>query len=386
MKNIFQFDEVITLYDLTNTYFEGRCINNGKAQYGRSKEKRADCCLVALGMILDSSGFPKKTKIYPGNVSEPKTLEDMLTLLDGSKKAVIVMDAGIATENNIQWLKSNEYQYIVVSRKRNLTMPAGQEPVILKQEKNNQVEAVLISNTENDELELYCHSEAKEGKSRELLSKSCTRFEDELTKLTQGLNKKGCTKKYEKVIEKLGRLKEKYSQVAQLYEIDVQSDTSRQLTTSITWVRCEEKAEKKQTGIYCLRTNQKDLDAQTLWNIYTTLTDLESAFRSLKTELGMRPVYHQKEERVDGHLFISILAYHLLHTIRYQLKQKQIHASWQSIREILDTHCRITSSLKLENGNIVRIRKTSKPNPQQSAIYQALNLNLIPLKTEKTLF
>lgn len=385
-KDIFQFDELITLYDLTNTYFEGRTIQNPKAQYGRSKEKRADCCLVALGMILDASGFPKKSKIYPGNVSEPKTLEEMLGMLSHNKEAIVVMDAGIATEDNITWLKNNDYRFIVVSRKRNLSMPCGETKVVLKESKDNQVEAVLVNNEETNELELYCHSQAKEAKSKEMVSKSCERYENELNKLAQGLNKKQGTKKHEKIIERLGRLKEKYSRVNQLYDVQVTADEQKMNATSITWTRNHDQATLKQAGIYCLRTNQTCLDANTLWNIYTTLTDLESAFRSLKSELGMRPVYHQKEDRVDGHLFISILAYHLLHSIRYQLKAQGIHSSWQILREILSTHCRITSTLKLENGKVVKIRKTSSPNAQQAAIYNALKISTHPVKTEKAYF
>ena len=126
-------------------------------------------------------------------------------------------------------------------------------------------------------------------------------------------------------------------------------------------------------------------DEKTLWQTYTMLTDIEAAFRSLKSELGFRPVYHQKEERIDAHLFISIIAYHLLHTIRYQLKLKGIHASWQTLRQLLDTQCRITS-LILENGKVVKIRKTSAPDPNQLAIYQALGIDTYPGKSEKTYF
>jgi transposase len=381
-KDIFQFNEIITLYDLTNTYFEGQRSQSLKKQYGRSKEKRSDCCIVSLGMVLDASGFPKKSKIYPGNVSEPKTLAEMLSMLSDNKESIVVMDAGIATEENITWLKSEGYRYIVVSRKRNLVMPPDHDAIILKESKINQVEATLVSNDETNELELYCHSQAKEAKTKMMLSKASQRYEEELKKLAQGLRKKRGTKKYEKIMERIGRLKEKYSKVGQLYEIYIESNEERTLVTEITWERNEEKASTKQAGIYCLRTNQKDLDAQTLWEVYTTLTDLESAFRSLKSELGLRPIYHQIEPRIDGHLFISIVAYHLLHTIRYQLKHQGINANWQTLREVLETHSRITSTLKLESGGIVKIRKTTSPNADQLAIYNALRIESRPAKTE----
>ena len=141
---------------------------------------------------------------------------------------------------------------------------------------------------------------------------------------------------------------------------------------------------KKETGIYCLKSNRKDLDEQTLWETYTMLTDLEAAFRSLKTELGFRPVYHQKEEQIDGHLFISILAYHLLHTIRYQLKNCEIHDSWNILRKVLSRQYRVTSNLQLEDGRSVNIRKTSQPTADQMEIYKALGISSLPGKIVKT--
>ena len=385
-RDLFNLDEVVTLYDLTNTYFEGRAEKNKKAQYGRSKEKRNDCALVALGMVLDASGFPKRSRIYPGNVGESKTLKEMLKTLDANEDATIVMDAGIATDDNLAWLRDANYKYMVVSRKRRMIIPNDTESVIVKDKPGNLVRAQLVENKETDELELYCHSQAKELKVEQMVSKSVERYENELKKLSDGLNKKGCTKNHVKITERLGRLKQKFSRVSKRYEISIILDASDHFVTQITWSKNKKDQEANDLGIYCLRTNRKDLDAKTFWKTYTMLTELEAAFRSLKSELGFRPVYHQKESRVDGHLFISILAYHLLHTIRYQLKQHDIHKSWQTLRELLSTQIRITSTLKCKDGRTLKIRKTSLPDTNQSTIYQALNIERCPGKTEKTYF
>ena len=382
-KDLFQLEDIITLFDITNTYFEGQCALNPKAHHGRSKEKRNDRPLVSLGMVLDSSGFPKKSDIFPGNISEPSTLKQMLETLGNNKKVTVVMDAGIATEENLAWLKKAGYHYIVVTRKRNLEMPLDEEVILLKEEKGNSVEAVLVKNEDTEELELYCHSEAKEAKAKQMVGKAASRYEEELQKVADGLHKKQGTKKQNKVLEKLGRLKEKYKKVAYLYTVAVEADTDGQNIIEMKWARNDDAMTQKEKGIYCLRTNRTDLDAKTFWGIYTMLTELEAAFRSLKSELGFRPVYHQKEHRVDAHLFISILAYHLLHTIRYQLKMKGIHQSWETLREVLDTQCRITSTLRLQNGQTVQIRKTSLPDPNQLEIYKALEIDSHPGKTEK---
>lgn len=389
-KDLFNLKEVVTLYDITNTYFEGRCLSHKKAKLGRSKERRSDCPLVSLGIILDSSGFPKSSKIFPGNVSEGQTLQQMLSTLKTTKEATIVMDAGIATEENITWLKDNGYEYIVVSRKRNKSpvLTDSSDAIIVKEATNNKVTAHLVKNEETDELELYCNSQAKEAKDNVMINKFTKRFEDELQKLVNGLTKTRAIKKYEKIVEKIGRLKERFSKVSRFYDISIKTDESNKNVTDITWNKKidEEDNKNNQAGTYCLRTNRTDLDAKTFWKTYTMLTDLEAAFRHLKSELGLRPIYHQKEDRIDGHIFITILAYHLLHTIRYQLKQKNITKSWKIIREIMSTQVRITSTLELEDGRIINIRKTSKTNAGQMEIYNALNLDSNPGETKKVCF
>ena len=236
-KDLFQLEDTITLFDITNTYFEGQCPFNPKARHGRSKEKRTDRPLVALGMVLDASGFPKKSEIFPGNVSEPSTLEQMLSTLGGHKGTTVVMDAGIATAANIAWLLQSEYDYIVVSRKRNLVMPQHKENILVKEKEGNNVQAVLIKNEATEELELYCHSEAKEAKAKHMVSKTASRFETELQKLSDGLRKKYGSKKQDKVLEKLGRLKEKYKKISFLYNISFMADKEDQNIIQIVWDR-----------------------------------------------------------------------------------------------------------------------------------------------------
>jgi transposase len=385
-KDLFQLEEVVTLYDLTNTYFEGKAAGHPKAKRGRSKEKRSDCRLITLGMVLDSSGFPKRSEVFAGNVSEPSTLQKMLEKLTGQNKPTLVMDAGIATKENLKWLNESSYQYIVVSRGKNLTMPEGKEKVLVKESASNTVQVALVKNEMTNEFELYCHSTAKEAKSTQMVSQAMARYEMELKKLAEGLHKKRGTKECKKVLGRLGRLKEKYKKVGYLYEVTVTTDEQKEKVIDLVWTKCEEAIQEKQRGIYCLKTNRTDLDANTFWKIYTMLTDLESAFRSLKSELGLRPIYHQKENRIDGHLFISVLAYHLLHVIRYQLKGQGIHANWQTLRELLSTQCRITTTARLKNGKVLQIRKTSSPDVNQSEIYKALNIATHPGKTEKVYF
>lgn len=385
-KNLFKLKNTIALYDLTNTYFEGSGKYNDKARFGRSKEKRKDCPLVTLALVLDGDGFPKRSEILKGNVSEPSTLKDILDTLKNAdtvdEKPLVIMDAGIATEENLQYLSANGYEYIVVSRKKCTGMPDEGELITIREEKDDIIRVKLIENKETNERELCCYSKGKELKEKSIKNLFSVRYEEELTKLSNGLSKKtNTTKKYDKVLEKIGRLKQKYRHVSALYEVTVEKNTDSNLCT-IQWTR---KQETKPAGVYCLRTNKGDIDAKTIWNIYIMLTDIESAFRSMKSELGMRPVFHQKTHRVDGHLFITLIGYHILHTIRQQLKQKNIALSWSSIRNQLSQQVRITTTLKRQDGSVVHIRKSSTPDTSAKNIYDALNLTRFPGKTEKTI-
>src|SRR6056300_655816 len=378
-KTLFSLKQTVTLYDITNTYFEGRALQNLKAKHGRSKQKRSDCPLVSLGLVLDGSGFAKRSEIYAGNISEPKTLEDMLGKLNVEKRATIIMDAGFATEENLTWLKNNDYYYIVVSRKAKPVLEDDINRVLVKDTVNNKVTASII-HTAKDEVTLYCHSEAKEAKAQMMRNKSRRRFEEELEKLANGLEKKTGVKKTDKINERIGRIKERHKKIAAQYKIDIRSENNK--VSAITWF---EKKQDEDLGVYCLRSNRTDLTEKELWELYTTLTDVEAAFRSLKTELGLRPIYHQKEKRVDAHIFISVIAYHLMHTIRYQLKQHNITFGWKTIRNLFRTQMRITTMMKSKDGKQLSVRKSSKATPEQQVIYKALGVKSEPGEIEKAI-
>jgi len=304
---------------------------------------------------------------------------------DSLIKPTIVLDAGIASEENVLWLKDKHYPYIVVSRKKKKEIPCDVAMIAVKEDdKTNTVlvQAGLAKNQETDELELYCHSIDKEKKEESIKNKFQQRFEDELLKARNALNLRNGTKRYDKVIERIGRLKERFKLVSHRYNVSIEKDTETDKAKNITWSR---KKTKNTSGIYCLRTDRKDLNEQQIWDIYTMLTDIEDAFRCMKSELGLRPIYHQKETRCDGHIFITLLAYHLLHTIRFKLRQKGVRFCWTTIRRQLSTQVRITTTMKREDGKVIRIRKSSKAEAPHQAIYDALNLSYQPGRRVKTI-
>ena len=198
------------------------------------------------------------------------------------------------------------------------------------------------------------------------------------------MKKKGGTKKYQKVCERLGRLKEKYAKVAQYYSVEVEQKND--LAVNITWQYLKKKqAEQRFSGTYYIRTDRTDLKEQEIWQIYAMLTDVEAAFRAMKSEIGLRPNFHQIETRCDGHLFITVVAYHILHCIRTRLKQVGINHHWATIRKLLASHGRITTSLKTESGKTIHLRKCTTPEAFQKTIYSALNMETIPCAPTKTI-
>ena len=381
-QTLFDLNRSIVLYDLTNTYFEGQCNQNPKAQFGRFKEKRSDCPLVTLGLILDGDGFPLSSQVFPGNASEPATLASMLEGLQKKNpspqttKPVIIMDAGIASAKNIAWLVERDYLYLVVSREQTVKNPTDQDTAMMVRETEHSKVCVYSEiDEETKETRLYCHSAQKEKKEQSIRNRFHVRMEEALDKLDTGLNKKGTIKKYSKILERIGRLREKNQRVSQDYRIEVIADDKKKNAIRIEWQREPQNTQKDQhCGVYCLRTNVPDWSEEQLWTTYIMLTEIEATFRSLKTELGLRPVYHQKEERVTGHLFITLLAYHLVHTLRYQLKQQGIHLSWDSLRNILSTQQRMTITLPTDEHKTIHLRTTTKAEVRQKQIYHALGI------------
>jgi transposase len=377
-QSAFGFCESVTLYDLTNTYFEGVGAGAPKAARGRSKEKRSDCPLVTLAMVLDGSGFVRKSQVFAGNVSEPKTLKDMLTQLSAPIGAAVVMDAGIATDANLSWLRQEGYHYVVVSRQRSRQFDQAQS-VEVKTAGDVTIKIQRVMNADKTEAHLYCHSPDRELKERAMDDAKSRAFIAALQKIIDALAKPGIGKSVAKVMERIGRAKQRYSRAAQHYLVNAVADEDGVNVTAITWEKhTKEGSAAMLPGVYCLRTTLIDLDDATLWRTYSMLTQLESVFRSLKTDLGLRPVYHQIERRIEGHLFISVLAYHFVHTIRLQLKAQGISESWQTLRETLNSQQRITTTLTRRDGRAVHVRKATRPEPHQQRINEILGLSANP--------
>lgn len=227
-------------------------------------------------------------------------------------------------------------------------------------------------------------SDFKAIKERSMNVKFKERFELELQKLVKGITLKSGIKTPEKVQQKIGRLKEKYPSIAQHFTITCTADKANLNIISIDWKTNEIAIKKeKEQGIYFLKTSLKDKDEATIWKIYNSLREVESTFRTLKTDLDLRPIYHKNDNATMAHLHLGLLAYWIVNTIRHQLKTKKISHDWKKILRISSTQKLITTSIIDDLENTIFIKKCSEPNSKLQEIYQALKYKSRPFKLKK---
>lgn len=387
-RESFGLGEKIILYDLTNTYLTGRAHESRMAHHGHSKQKRDDCPLLTLALVLDEDGFPKKSKVLPGNASEPGSLKGFLEAykLDLSRRQplfkelpTVVIDAGVSTQDNLKLLRGEGFHYVTVSRTRPTETPS-ENLVVIKSEKDSTIKARRMDRDE--EVILYCESSARARKEQSMKASFQKRFEEGMEAIASSLARKRGRKSYGKVMEKLGRLRERYPTISRFYDVDIREERGR--VTRIEWsIDDEKELEARFSGSYYIRSSRTDLDEKQLWSLYMMLGQVEESFRCLKSELGLRPVYHRKDPRQEGHLFITVLAYHLLATIQRKLKSKGISHRWNTLRERLSTHMRATASVNNDKGERIYLRQTGDPEPFHLHIYRVLGLPANPLKTKR---
>ena len=373
------------LYDLTNTYFEGQAKQNPKAQFEVSKEKRRDCPLVTLGLVLNQHGFLSRSEFLPGNVSEPKSLKGAIEALSSAGdlfKPTIVMDAGFATEENLEWLREDGYTYIVSARQKAPAMEIAGEPFMVGNSEKYQVKVFELP-ANGQKKWLHCESPAKEATASSMKTFFQKRIEGDLEKLGTALRKPKGRKKLHKVLESIGRIREKHRSISGCYEINAIPSDDGLIAIRIEWKVLSEKIEDKLTGRYYLRTNLLQLGAKELWGMYNSIRTVEDAFRFMKSSVGMRPVYHQKEKRVDGHLWITILAYTLIQDILYRLRIKGITHSWDTIRIQLNSRICVSMRAKTETAGIIHLRTITEAEQFHLQIYEAMGLSSEILGSKK---
>ena len=384
-QQLFHLKRSIFLYDLTNTYFEGQSINNTKAKRGRSKEKRYDAPLVSVGLVLDEEGFVLRHEVFSGNTHDSQTLLNMVEKLQNQgEQPLIILDSGFASEKNLAGLKAKGFDYIIVGRRQ--TRLAYQEEFqntpfqdIVGREGKSPVQVAMID--KKDERIILCKSQARGKKEAGMISQAEQRYLQDLNKLKKRITK-GQLKNPEIIQKNLGKLIGKHPRVARYYKVRLNN------SNELIWERLDVKynSDCQLLGSYYLRSSRKDLDDQTIWKLYITLTRVESGFRALKSDLGLRPIFHQREDRCESHIFITILAYRLLHWIEYTLRSHNIMKSWTTIKRLLQTHCYTTIVCPSLQGKMYHIRTAGIPDHEQSHLYTLFGIDCSKLPRKQTIF
>jgi transposase len=393
-KTLFHLDDTVYLYDLTSTYFEGQASGNSQAQRGYSRDKRGDCKQVLVGLVLDREGFPKAHEVFDGNLPDRGSLEAMLTALEkrtGPKPgATVIVDRGMAYEENLEQIQQRGWHYLVAGRQaeRNLWLEElendeGWEEVLRTRSPRNGLQKktrVQIKRQPKGEVVyLLCRSEGREEKDRAIRETQEAKLRVDLTKLQQRVAQ-GRLKKEDKIQQSIGRLRERYPRVARYYQIVYDSEQR------LSWKELADKKAlaQKLDGSYVLKTDRQDLTADEIWRTYILLTRVEEAFRDMKSPLMERPIFHHLKNRTQTHIFLCVLAYHLLAAIEYRFWQAGIHTSWWSLRQQLSTHQVATLVLPTPDGRRLKIRKATTPEPVHRDIYATLRIPVEVMKPVKT--
>jgi len=393
--------------------------------------------------MIDGDGFIRRHRLFNGKMSDAMSLKKILEKLADDFKnkemPTIIFDRGVVSKDNLELLKSyNNLKYIVMCRPGEESLFAAKfesEDFEIIPGANSQVEVSLRER--GDEVFVLCKSEGRKEKETAMRSQREQRFEEALKKLSKQSYKtrnNGATQ----IERSVGRLKERYSSVAKYYDIhydhwtfsyELEDDVPKRLTNSLEnlsrkiaenkitfnalhkkieqfkekysthkilinikapeliWHTIDEKEayERQMDGNYLLKTNRKDLDKKDIWKLYIMMTRVENAFRNLKSHLGLRPNFHQKEKRVDGHIFISILAYHLLRSIEYTLRMNGNRSRWATIKRLVSSHSYASIQLPVTNGTVINVRKPGMPEGIHIEIYNNLKINFESLPVKQNL-
>jgi transposase len=394
-RSLFNLTPTVFFYDLTSTYFEGQALANPKAKRGYSRDKRPDCKQVVVGLVIGREGFPLAHEIFAGNVQDRQTLGAMLDRLQARvglpAGTTVVVDRGMAYAENLQQIRDRHLHYVVAARQPERDQwlddfedPEGFEEVHREPSPRNPFQkksTVRVKHLQrNGACFVLCTSSERVAKDRAIRQKQEGRFLADVEKLQRRIDQRRLVREVA-VGEAIGRLKERYPRVARYHTLSYDPAQRRLLHEPN-----EEKRAKAELldGGYLLRTDREDLTGPEAWLLYMTLTRAESAFRTMKSPLAERPIFHQLQRRVETHIFLCVLAYHLLVAIETTLLGHGLHTSWATVREALATHQVVTIVLPTDGGRILKIRKGTTPETEHQELYRLLNVPEEIIRPQRT--
>jgi transposase len=384
---LFAPNQELLIYDVTSTYFEGQCQSNPMAKRGHSRDHRPDCLQVCIGLVVTEDGLPLGYEVFDGNRHDSKTLQTIVDAMErkyGRNQRIWVLDRGIVSEENLQMLRARDGRYIVGTPKATLRRF---EQYLLEQdwtEVQPGVEVKRVAGDSDQEIFVLARSRDRRAKEQAMHAKFVTRVEEGLQSLQKAITA-GRLKKEADAQRRLGRLLQKNSRAAKAFQVTIEALVAPEgkAHLRITWEKDPEwtRYADRSEGCYLLRTNVTDLEPAALWKQYIQLTEAEWAFRISKDELRLRPIWHQKKDRVLAHILVCFLAYVMWKTLAQWMSHSGLG---DAPRSLLDEFAKIrsgdvvlpTKSSAGDNGRMVRLRCVTEPDAAQKMLLQRLGLNL----------
>jgi transposase len=379
---LFALDYDLLLYDVTSTYFEGEAQANPQAQRGYSRDSRSDCKQVCIGLVVTRDGYPLGYEVFDGNRIDVTTVEEVVEAMEeryGKAGRVWVMDRGMVSEANLEWLREGGRRYLVGTPRSELKK--WERELIDKdgwQDVRDGLEVKICPGPDGAEAFLLCRSQDRQTKERAMHERFRVRIEQGLESLGRRLKHARKAADRSQAERQLGRLLERNRRAAGAFRIEIKQDAERASGLRLEWKVQERWSEWAQLteGTYILRSNVTDWSAEELWRTYIQLSEAEAAFRIQKSDLKIRPIWHHNEDRVQAHILVCFLAFALWKTLEGWQKRAGLGSSPRTLLHELRAITSVDVVLPLDDGREMKLRCVVRPDKAQSLLLERLGLEL----------
>lgn len=382
LGELFKIDYDLLLYDVTSTYFEGEAKRNPMAKRGHSRDHRPDCKQVCIGLVVTRDGFPLGYEIFDGNRTDVTTVEEIVETMEeryGAASRVWVMDRGMTSEANLEWLREGKRKYLVGTPKSELKR--WEQALTEKEgwaEVREDLEVKICQGPDDHEVFLLCRSGDRQEKEKAMHERFSAHIVEGLERLSRRLQKARKPADRSQAERQIGRLLERNSRAAGKFRIRIEEDANRPSGLRVTWSEIKKWSEwaSLTEGAYILRSNVTDWTPQELWQTYIQLCQAEAAFRIQKSDLHIRPIWHQREDRVKAHILVCFLAFAMWKTLEGWQKRAGLGSSPRTVLEELTRVNSVDVVLPLVNGTDMRLRCVVKPEHATACLIDRLGLQL----------
>jgi len=383
LGELFDLDYELLIYDITSTYFEGEARRNPQAKRGYSRDKRPDCKQICIALVVTTDGMPLGFEVFDGNRIDVTTIEEIVETMErkyGKARRIWALDRGMVSEENLRFIRERGGCYIVGTPRSDLRRYERQLTEGGWSTVYEDLEVKLCPSPDGQETFVLCRSAARAAKERAMHERFSTRIEAGLEKLRGRLARARKRPNRSQVDRQLGRLLGRNSRAAGKYRVEVTDDPERRGHLRVSWTCREEWSQWAilSEGVYLLRTNLVGWEPEALWKTYIQLTDVEAAFRTIKSDLVLRPIYHQIERRVHGHILVAFLSYALWKTLQ---KWMEAAGLGRGVGTVVSELARIKCSkviLPTSTGRELQLSCITKPDKWQQSLLERLRLEVPP--------